>query len=248
MIQLAGSILTESKFIMKRLLIVGAGAFGREVLAMSIENIDCGTKWEVGGFLDSRKNILEQYSSDYSKLPFPTPATEETRTRYKRDFDIVGDPLTYKISTNDVFICALGCPKERMKYTLQLLSQGADFIRLIHFLAAPAAYSSIGPGSILNPHATLSPDCHIGRFVTVSNFTALAHDVRVGDWTAIGAHCLIAGGVNIGKGVQIHPGSIITSNTIIGDGVIVGAGSVVFGKIPENITVMGNPAKKFNWK
>lgn len=232
---------------MKRLFIIGAGGFGREVLTLAIESYGYQREWMIAGFLDSRKEILNEFSASYESLPYPAPASEQTRARYAMNHGIAGDPLTYEVQSDDLFVCALGDPVQRRKYTKNILRQGGQFIRLVHELAAPSAHSSIAPGCILAPHATLSPNARLGHFVTVSNFTAIAHDVSVGDWTSIGAHCMVAGNARIGEGVQIHPDSIITAKAVIGDGAVVAAGSVVFGKIPAGITVMGNPAKRFCW-
>lgn len=232
---------------MKRLLIVGAGGFGRELLTLALDNEECGRAWTIGGFLDSRADALNGFSADYHQLPHAAPASEESRQRYRRDYGIVGDPTTFQVEANDVFLCALGSPSDRRTYTAALLEQGAEFIRLLHHTAAPSAYSSIAPGCILNTFSTISPDAILDRFVTLGSYSAVAHDAHIGAWTEIGGHCLIAGGVRIGEGVRIHPGCIVTAGARIGDGAIVAAGSVVFGRIPPGITVMGNPAKRFQW-
>lgn len=47
----------------------------------------------------------------------------------------------------------------------------------------------------------------------------------------------------IGDNVELHTGSIIIGGISIGNNVIVGAGSVVVKDIPDNVVVVGNPAK-----
>ena len=49
--------------------------------------------------------------------------------------------------------------------------------------------------------------------------------------------------VTIGREVWIGGGAIILSGVTVGDGAIVGAGSVVTRDVPENATVVGNPAR-----
>lgn len=47
----------------------------------------------------------------------------------------------------------------------------------------------------------------------------------------------------IGENVQIGAGAIIIGGVNIGNNVIVGAGSVITKDVPDNATVVGNPAK-----
>ena len=47
---------------------------------------------------------------------------------------------------------------------------------------------------------------------------------------------------------RIHGGAVITPDARIGDEAVVGAGSVVFGRVPAGVTVIGNPARRLNWK
>jgi sugar O-acyltransferase (sialic acid O-acetyltransferase NeuD family) len=233
---------------MKQLLIIGAGGFGREVLMLAIDNPSYGVDWVVKGFLDSRTDILEPFTKGAAALPGAMDYAADKRERYRRDYPIVGDPLTYRPAPDDVFLCAIGDPAERRRYAGALVASGATFIRLVHPLAAVSVYAAIGAGSIIGPYASLSPDCRVGQHVTISSYTAIAHDVVVDDWVEIGAHCLLAGHVKVGSGARIHPGSVLTARASIGENAVVAAGSVVFKRVPAGTTVIGNPARKFDWK
>ncbi len=233
---------------MKNLLIIGAGGFGREVLMMAIDNPCYGVDWVIKGFLDSRSHILDDVAKDSNLLPDAMAYSPEKRQHYNRDYPVLADPLTYQPQADDVFLCAVGAPADRRKYAEPLLAKGAQFIRLVHPLSAVSTFAEVGAGSIIGPYASMSPDSKIGCHVSVSSYTALAHDVRVDDWVEIGAHCLVAGNVSIHTGARIHPGSIITPKSSIGEHAVVAAGSVVFKQVPAHTTVMGNPARKFDWK
>jgi sugar O-acyltransferase (sialic acid O-acetyltransferase NeuD family) len=209
----------------RNLLIVGAGGFGREVLGY-IE--DDNPLFRVKGFLDSRTDVLDA-----------TP----------RSVGIVGDPLTYDPVPDDVFMAALGDPKMRFKYTARLRDvHHVDFATVVHPRAAISRHARIRHGCIITPHVSVSVDVQVGEFSVIQEYTVVGHDAQIGSWCQINSHCTIAGGARIGNFVTIHPNSVITRKAVIGDGAVIGAGSVVIGKIPEGVTAIGNPARRFRFK
>jgi len=210
---------------MRNLLIVGAGGLGREVLTY-LEDSNAATR--VKGFLDSRMHALDGYS---------------------RPVGIVGDPLTYHPLDGETFIAAIGDPRARFEFTRELRdSHEAVFETFIHPTAAITRHSRLEQGCLIMPRVGISVDIAIGAFTCIQEYTIIGHDVQIGAWCQINGHCTIAGGAKIGNFVTIHPNSVVTTGAVIGDGVTVGAGSVVIGRIPAGITVLGNPAKRFEFR
>jgi sugar O-acyltransferase (sialic acid O-acetyltransferase NeuD family) len=210
---------------MRQLLIIGAGGFGREALSY-VE--DDNPLFEFKGFLDNREDALRGAP---------------------RSKGIIGSPLDYVPEKNDVFMVALGNPHDRFRYTARLRDvHNVDFATVIHPQANVSKYSTIGRGCIIGPRVGISVDTEIGEFTCIQEYAVVGHDARIGKWCQINSHCTIAGGASIGSFVTIHPNCVVTSKAVIGDGVIVAPGSVVVGKIPPNITVMGNPAKRFDFR
>jgi sugar O-acyltransferase (sialic acid O-acetyltransferase NeuD family) len=207
----------------ERLVIIGAGGFGREVMVYAE---DCAS-FNLKGFLDSRTHLLDGYS---------------------RSIGIIGDPMTYEPEEDDIFICAQGDPAARRTYALPILARGGKFASIRHPKSAMSAYSKLGRGCVLAPHVGISCDVVIGDFVCFNDYAIVGHDARVGDWCQINGHVTIAGGAEIGPLVTIHPNSVVLAGARIGEGVTVGAGSVVAGRIPAGVTVMGNPARRFDFK
>lgn len=209
----------------RTLLIVGAGGFGREVLTYIQDD---NPLFAVKGFLDGRRHALDGYG---------------------RDVGIVGDPMTYVPEPGDVFMAALGDPRQRFKYTETLRDRHhVDFATVIHARANVARHTHIRHGCIIAPNAGISCDVDIGEFTCIQEYTVIGHDAQIGNWCQINSHCTIAGGARIGNFVTIHPNCVITAGARIGDGVTVGAGSVVMGNVPAGITVLGNPARRFAFR
>jgi sugar O-acyltransferase (sialic acid O-acetyltransferase NeuD family) len=209
----------------RNLLIVGARGFGREVLNY-IQNDN--PLFTVKGFLDEKADALEGYH---------------------RTVGVVGDPFSYMPEENDVFIAALGDPQQRFKYTATLRDvHHVDFATVVHPRANIADHVKMRHGCIIAPNVGISCDVTIGEFTCIQEYTVIGHDVEIANWCQINSHCTIAGGAKIGHFVTIHPNSVILAGAVIGDGVTVGAGSVVMGKIPPNITISGNPARRFEFR
>ena len=207
----------------QHLIVIGAGGFGRAVASLARSDVAFGVDWDVKGFLDNRTGLQ-------------TPS----------DLPILGDPFTYEPVAGDMFLCALGDPAARRRFTAPLDARGADFISLrteMHI----GERAHISRGCIFERKVSLGPDVHLGEFVTILSTTIVGYDVRIGDFCQIGSFVFIGGGAQIGNDVTIHPHATILPGVKVGDGAVIGAGSVVIRTVKPGTTVMGNPAKPFSF-
>ena len=109
---------------------------------------------------------------------------------------------------------------------------------------------------------TTSGGANINLTIICGNSIEIGYNVMMGRNVTIrdnnGGHYLSVQGykesqpVKIGNHVWLCEGCTIMPGSTIGDGSIIGAGAVVYGKIPPNSLVSGNPAKVFQtnvqWK
>ncbi|MDL5039209.1 acetyltransferase [Comamonas sp. Y6] len=205
-----------------QVLIIGAGGWGREVLALLQADPGYGKAWTVKGFLDSRSHLLD--GLNYESTP------------------ILGDPLTYAPRPQDLFVCALGDPRQREQYSRPLQDAGGHFLRIqAHALLGNRV--QLGDGCLLSHLTQISPDARIGNFVNIHTQTIVGHDAQIGDYAQIGAMVFIGGKAVIGRHAVIHPHATITPGIQIGEGATVGAGAVVVKNVPAGATVFGNPAR-----
>ena len=201
---------------MKRLVIIGASAMGREACAYAMES-----GMVVKGFLDSRMNIL----SDVKDYP-----------------PILGSVDDYNIENSDVFVCAVGEPKAKCQYAEIIEGRGGKFVSIVHPTAYIGMNVQIGNGCIVAPHVSISNDTKVGNHVIVNLNASISHDNRISDGCTICPGCHLAGWVTLGKNVFVGIGGSIIPHISIGDGVFVAAGALVTKSFKSGC-LLGIPAK-----
>lgn len=208
---------------MNRLLIVGAGGFGREVLCWLLDIPEEERDWEIAGFLDTNPLALKGYTCSYP---------------------ILGNPLNFDLQEDDRLVCAIGDPKTKLRLCGALKERGGEFFTLVHKTAVIGMRCKIGEGSVVCPGAIITSDVNIGKFVTVNVHASVGHDSMIGDGSTLSGHADVTGFVKIGRGVFLGSHAAVIPKAQVGDFAVVGAGSVVVRRVKPNITVMGVPARQ----
>lgn len=85
----------------------------------------------------------------------------------------------------------------------------------------------------------------IGRGTKIDNLVHIAHNALIGEDCIIVCLSCIAGSSQIGDNSWIAPGVIIRDGKKVGENVLVGMGSIVTKDVEDGVTVVGNPARKF---
>ena len=99
----------------------------------------------------------------------------------------------------------------------------------------------IGCGSTID-RGSLS-NTEIGKNTFLDNQIHIAHNVKIGENTIIAGQVGIAGSSVIGNNVKIGGQAGISGHIKVGNNVEIGGGSGVIKDIPDNVKVMGYPAK-----
>lgn len=211
-----------------RLLIIGAGGFGREILAWAEDVVRAtpSPEWTIGGFLDANPLALKAFNID---VP------------------VVGDPSSYMPQPNDRFVCAIGDPATKLRVCEALRGRGAQFTNLIHPTALVGPRCQLGTGAILCPFAALTVDVTLGDFVTLNLRAGVGHDVRIGDGATLNAYCDVTGAARLGKGVFMGSHAVVAPKAVVEDFARIGAGSVVVRRVKAGSSVIGVPAKRIDF-
>lgn len=211
---------------MEKLIIIGAGGFGREMYAAAQEAVGYGSKFTVKGFLDGRADALDGFAG------YPP---------------VIGRPEDYPIGDDEVFVTALGSVAARRRCAAMIESRGGRFISVVHRSASLGPNVRIGDGSFIAHNAVLTADIEVGRHACVFHGSVIGHDSRLADFSHVYSLVSIGGGVEVGEGASVFPGARVVPRRRIGNGATVGIGSVVVRDVDPGVTVFGVPAEKMDF-
>lgn len=206
---------------MRRILVVGAGGFGREVL-----------RWARDGWTDRAALFAGFLSRDADRL-----------AGHDHDLPIIGDPAAFNPQPGDALLLGIGIPGVRRRVAEDLLARGADFLTLIHPTAIVAPTATLGPGSIVCPGAIVSDAAQLGRFGLVNYHASLAHDSSAGDFAVLSPYATLAGGARVAADVFLGLHASIGPGVSVGARSKVAANSCALSDVPADSLVLGVPGR-----
>ena len=212
---------------MKKIVLIGAGGFGREVASIIEVLNSIKPTYELLGFLDDGSQYHEGDMID----GYPWIGKKEWILEHKEDV---------------VCNCTIANPKIKRKIQEELTSQGVVFETIIAYggFGYIGPNTEIGPGCVFYGGVTISVDCKIGAGVVMNQMVNIGHDVVIGDYTTIMPFTGISGCCKIGSEVNIGGHAFIIPGKKVGDTATIAAGSIVFANVKAGTTVLGNPAKR----
>ena len=204
-----------------RILIVGAGGFGREAYRWACD------AWpehipRIAGFLSADAGAL----AGHENLP-----------------PILCDPATFTPAPGDAFVLGIGVPGTRRRVAEDLASRGATFLTLIHPTATVTPSAILGPGCIICPHAVISDAAVLGACVLVNYHASLAHDCQAGDYAVLSPYATLGGSATIGDDTFLGLHASIAPRITVGDGSKVTANSCCLHSAPAGSLIHGVPGR-----
>jgi sugar O-acyltransferase (sialic acid O-acetyltransferase NeuD family) len=205
----------------ERIIIVGAGGFGREVLQWARDTWPAHQD-KIAGFLSDDPRRLDGTSC---RLP------------------ILADPAAFAPREGDYLLLAIGIPGVRRHVAEDLLARGGKFLTMIHPTAALACSAEVEQGSIICPMTIVSDSARIRRFCLVNFFASLGHDSMVDDFAVLSPYATLGGEAVVEDDCFLATHAFVGPRCVLGARSYVSANSCLLTSAPPDTLVHGVPGR-----
>jgi UDP-perosamine 4-acetyltransferase len=188
--------------------------------------------------------LLDQYS-----IVGLLDADTNKQGKHLLDVQVLGDdsllPDLYERGVRNAFMALgstdTGSPRRNVYENLRQV--GFQVIGVVHPSAVISKSARLGKGVTVMAGVLINANSQIGNNVIVNTGAIVEHDCIVGDHVHVATGARLAGTVTVGTGSHIGAGAIVLEGRNIGSNSIVGAGAVVVRDVPDDVVVIGVPAR-----
>jgi sugar O-acyltransferase (sialic acid O-acetyltransferase NeuD family) len=209
-----------------RWVIIGGGAFGREIADWIIHARKVSDStisfvddvWATGELIAGRWKVIGNLS-DYRPV-----------TSLSRHIVSVSNPDSRELVVG------------RMRNAD--LSFGSAMFGTVASSAKRLLGHNTAQGLVMFPGSVISSGAKVGAFCHINLNSTVGHDVVLGNYCTLACGVDLMGGVKVGRGVTFGSGSRVLPGLTIGDRAVIGAGAVVMRDVPAGAKMLGNPARE----
>jgi len=143
---------------------------------------------------------------------------------------------------DDELIISVGLNHIRKKI-VEKLPEHIGYGKAVHPSAVISESAFLGEGTVVMQGAIIQSSVSIGRHCIINTAASVDHDCIIDDFVHISPNATLCGAVSVGEGSQVGAGAVVIPGIKIGKWSLVGAGAVVMRDVPDNVLVLGNPAR-----
>lgn len=212
----------------ERLVVVGAGGFGREVIDIidEINHASARELWDLVGIVDDSPSQLN---------------LERLR---KRGVTYLGTVDRFLASgAADRYLVGIGCPVVRRRVADKFDAAGWVAATVVHPTASIGFDVRVGIGTVVCAGVRMTTNISLGRHVHLNPNVTIGHDTTLGDFVSMNPASSVSGDCVIEDDVLIGVGGVILNQLTVGQGSTVGGAACVVNAVPPGAIVKGVPAK-----
>lgn len=202
---------------MTRVVIVGAGGHGREILQVLR---DRGTA-EFLGFLDDHEPDRDLLGPIDARWLGPTSVLAELPADVEYLIGIGSGPVRRRIDQT---------------------AGGRRAHTLVHPMSSIGGDVELSPGVVVFAFATVTTNIRLGRHVHVCRGAAVGHDSTLADYVSVYPLAAVSGNVHLEAGVTVGTTASVRQGLRVGADTMIGSGAAVVSDLPGGVTAVGVPA------
>lgn len=208
---------------LKKVVVVGAGGFGREVIEIFKDLNNLSHEWDILGFIDDTVSLRGQNING-----FPVLGGIDWLIENRKDIGCV---------------VAIGDPNNKKAVVEKLEKNNVIFYNAIHPSVIKSEYITLGKGVIICAGVILTVNISVGDHVCINLNSTVGHDAVIDNYCSIMPNVTISGNDYIGNCTYLGTGATIINKIRIGNNSTIGAGAAVVKDIPDDVVAVGIPAK-----
>jgi sugar O-acyltransferase (sialic acid O-acetyltransferase NeuD family) len=206
------------------LIILGTGGSAHDVLDLVEEINAVVPTWRAAGFLDDARDP----GSRHLGLTVLGPLKHASLLCGHWFINVIGNDRNH--GRRPEIIATTGVSADR-------------FATLIHPTAAVSRRARLGRGVYVAAGASIGGCVEVADHVSISPGAIVGHDSTVEEYAMVAPGAVVSGFVRIGRAAYVGARAVIRQRIRIGARALVGMGAVVLRDVPEEATVVGNPAR-----
>lgn len=209
---------------LRKLVVVGAGGFGQEVV-WAARNLNAAhPTFDILGYCDD--DLAKKGQVIYGGPVLGTP-----------------EEASVNLAEPPCFVCAIGSNITRLVVVRRLLAMGWMPVSIIDPSVIVAEHVVVGEGTYVGAASVLSPYARLGNHVLVNHGASIGHDSILGDFAQVAPGGRVSGSSRLAEGAFLASNAVVAPGRSIGRYATLGACSFAITDIPDGATAVGVPAR-----
>ncbi len=203
----------------QKIVLVGGGGFGREVLCYLLADIASGAlaNYQVAGVVDDNPNceVMESIGG----------------------VTFLGRLETLKSGDKYKFLIAIVSTERRQKVAHEIAALGYQLFTYVHSSVYVAQDASVGTGTFVGPNCVINSGAVIGECCALNVFCSIGHGAEVGDYSVLSPYCALNGNSRLGKSCMLGTRATVFPGVSLGDHCKVDTHSFVKANVADAMIV-----------